>query len=314
MAILSPRYLYNESRVWAGIPNSEEGSFVLWVTRISKGKGCCNEEVWKYIPQDKSSKPKNADSDAKRHRSLDYYRIKNEKQLKYALAMAGPVVVSFKIFKNFHYPKKGRITMPSRAENSIGIHSVALIGYNNNKKEFKLKNSWGTEWGENGYGYLPYGYLDMYMMEAYNSKEKRPLNFLDKYKKQGLHGYIEICFGLSPGFPWVDVEHFIHIENLDTDTLIGWLHYSIKDNFVEIDDLCIVPEFQRKNWGSKLLFNLEEKCLKKHIKEIRMPVRYPDLITVNKQKIGRFLDKHKFYIQRYLDKFNIENWIATKKL
>ena len=41
-----------------------------------------------------------------------------------------------------------------------GNHFVALIGYDDNTQRFKFVNSWGDQWGENGYGYVSYSNLN----------------------------------------------------------------------------------------------------------------------------------------------------------
>ena len=44
-------------------------------------------------------------------------------------------------------------------------HAVVAVGFDDSieigpsKGAFIIRNSWGEEWGENGYGYLPYDYL-----------------------------------------------------------------------------------------------------------------------------------------------------------
>ncbi len=44
-------------------------------------------------------------------------------------------------------------------------HAVVAVGYDDGKKIGKdkgallIRKSWGTEWGEKGYGWLPYSYL-----------------------------------------------------------------------------------------------------------------------------------------------------------
>lgn len=35
-------------------------------------------------------------------------------------------------------------------------HGIVLVGYNDNARELKFANSWGSSWQDNGYGYIPY--------------------------------------------------------------------------------------------------------------------------------------------------------------
>jgi C1A family cysteine protease len=65
----------------------------------------------------------------------------------------------------------GEIPFPCQSENIIGGHAIVIAGYDDNKaikntlcdKEttgaFLIRNSWGTGWGENGYGWFPYEYV-----------------------------------------------------------------------------------------------------------------------------------------------------------
>jgi C1A family cysteine protease len=66
---------------------------------------------------------------------------------------------------------KGGIPYPGEGESAQGGHAIGAVGYDDDKKIKNLKynsettgallirNSWGTTWGEKGYGWLPYEYV-----------------------------------------------------------------------------------------------------------------------------------------------------------
>lgn len=49
--------------------------------------------------------------------------------------------------------------MPAKGEDMVGGHCVALVGYDDERKAFLVRNSWGTGWGLNGYFWMPYEYV-----------------------------------------------------------------------------------------------------------------------------------------------------------
>ena len=40
-----------------------------------------------------------------------------------------------------------------------GGHAMTVVGYDDTKQAYKVANSWGTEWGDKGYGWVDYAYL-----------------------------------------------------------------------------------------------------------------------------------------------------------
>lgn len=67
--------------------------------------------------------------------------------------------------------KSGKIFFPCPGEKISGGHAVVAAGYNDKLKiknlhckeettgALLIRNSWGSEWGDGGYGWLPYGYV-----------------------------------------------------------------------------------------------------------------------------------------------------------
>jgi C1A family cysteine protease len=66
---------------------------------------------------------------------------------------------------------KGGIPYPCDEESAAWSHSVVAVGYNDNLKiknltcnktttgALLIRNSWGKEWGDTGFGWLPYNYV-----------------------------------------------------------------------------------------------------------------------------------------------------------
>ena len=51
--------------------------------------------------------------------------------------------------------------------NFFGYHAVTIVGYNLDKKEFVVKNSFGNNWGLNGYFIMPFEYAETELFEAW---------------------------------------------------------------------------------------------------------------------------------------------------
>jgi C1A family cysteine protease len=76
--------------------------------------------------------------------------------LKTSLDAGIPIIGGFNCYGGIYNTINGVI--PLQSGPIIGGHAICIIGYDDNKKLFKFKNSWGIKWGDKGYGYLPYDY------------------------------------------------------------------------------------------------------------------------------------------------------------
>jgi C1A family cysteine protease len=74
--------------------------------------------------------------------------------IKKALHENGPVYVGFAVYSDFSYYKEGVYRFSSGYLR--GYHAVCIVGYDDDLQCFKVKNSWGTGWGEKGYFRIGY--------------------------------------------------------------------------------------------------------------------------------------------------------------
>jgi len=88
------------------------------------------------------------------------------------LAAYVPSMFGFYGFPSFNHGNvMGGIPFPCPGERAVWGHAIVAVGYDDNKKirntlcnkettgAFLIRNSWGTGWGDGGYGWLPYDYV-----------------------------------------------------------------------------------------------------------------------------------------------------------
>lgn len=103
--------------------------------------------------------------------ALRYFRLDHAQQdrqqrldlMKAVLYAHIPIGLGFVVYNAGN--KMGEFAMPTKADAPMGGHAVMLCGYDDARQigdstgAFIVRNSWGTEWGEDGYGWLPYDYV-----------------------------------------------------------------------------------------------------------------------------------------------------------
>ena len=168
LVILSPRFIYSECKKIDGMPG-EEGTTVRAAMQALENKGVCQEKFWPYQPYQKDKPKKGTQANAKKFCVIAYARILNLNELRMTLATKGPCVIGVEVFAGMMKTKTGLVPMPEKNESSLGGHAICPVGYDDKKKLIKFKNSWSDQWGEKGYGFLPYTYIERYMMDAWSS-------------------------------------------------------------------------------------------------------------------------------------------------
>lgn len=82
----------------------------------------------------------------------------NEEYLKRMLASHGPIAIMIRANDPFRFAEKSIIYDENCGPNPIPNHCLLLVGYGidetTRREYWKVKNSWGRDWGVHGYGFL----------------------------------------------------------------------------------------------------------------------------------------------------------------
>lgn len=104
---------------------------------------------------------------------IDVLALNNGLQQGYAPEWSLPhISVAVDVFDSMFTAPKGRVPLPRPGEALRGQHLVSLTGHWVGYGEWlQFLNSWGPEWGDNGFGYLSRAYLNKHMVEAWLSRD-----------------------------------------------------------------------------------------------------------------------------------------------
>ncbi|MBA6232545.1 C1 family peptidase [Colwellia sp. MB3u-28] len=100
---------------------------------------------------------------AKKHIITRYCKLTLDNGLidfKLSLSKGFPVIFGMMVPRSFYLtPANGVFTLPPPDEIRLGGHALLAVGYDDNKQHFIVRNSWGEEFGDKGYCYIPYDFF-----------------------------------------------------------------------------------------------------------------------------------------------------------
>lgn len=157
--IFSPAYIYNQIN-----KGRDSGSNPMDALRLLQTNGAA---PWKDMPYTDSDYRKQPNASV--HQVAKNYKIKsystldhtNADAIKSQLAAKRVVFIGVKVYDNFY--KLGNNVYENGQGSFRGGHAILLVGYDDSKRSsggdvgaFKIFNSWGPGWGNNGYGWVSY--------------------------------------------------------------------------------------------------------------------------------------------------------------
>lgn len=237
--IMSPSFVYHQIRECNCGPDC--GTYIGDALELMKTQGIVS---WKTMPYDLNNctPPNQSEFNlAVNNKIKGYNRLKNRLNLneyKAYLSNDVPVIIGASLGKNFdYYGSRGASSVfnCTQLEENSG-HAMLVVGYDDNKRAFKIMNSWGSNWGENGHIWVEYECFKL-MMGDYGSEAYVISKDYELTKETSSENYVDVDVPSNQKEEVIDVEYeafhpFGYYEELSED------HYFIAYG------LLIDPELQ----------------------------------------------------------------------
>ena len=157
-------FIYYNERVIEGTISQDAGAQIRDGIKSVAKVGAPPESDWPYnIAKFAVRPPPKAYRDSKQDLVSAYSRVVQDvTQMRGCLAEGYPFVFGFTVYQSFEsetVARTGLVPMPGTGEAVLGGHCVVAVGYDDFKRRFIIRNSWGTGWGLHGYCLMPYEYL-----------------------------------------------------------------------------------------------------------------------------------------------------------
>jgi C1A family cysteine protease len=164
-------FIYYNERVLEDDTAQDAGASISDGANVVSKEGCPHENLWPYnIDAFAEKPPQNVYHDGLSHLAFGVQQVQqNLAAMKEVLASGLPIVVGFTVYESFEsdqVTKTGIVPMPGHHEQVLGGHAVVVVGYDDSQSRFIVRNSWGTQWGQEGYFLMPYAYLTNHRLSS----------------------------------------------------------------------------------------------------------------------------------------------------
>lgn len=160
----SSLFLYYNTRALENTVEYDAGVTLRGTMKALWKYGNCPEELWPYLVDRFALKPSKASyTAALDSQALHYYRISADpRSVMKAISSGLPVIFGAAIYDSFEsqeVAKTGKVPMPQKSESLLGGHAMLMVGFDQTEKHVIVRNSWGPEFADKGYLYLPFDYI-----------------------------------------------------------------------------------------------------------------------------------------------------------
>lgn len=179
---LSRLFLYKTTRRLSFL-EGDSGAYLRSTMGALSVFGAPPESYYPYIEANFDQEPDPfCYSLAQSFQAMTYYRVDTPgmtgatllTNIKTNISKGLPMIFGFTVFNSYSQTETngGCFVYPTQGDYIVGGHAVMAMGYDDNKKmrntnpggvettgALMIQNSWGTGWGQSGFGWIPYQYI-----------------------------------------------------------------------------------------------------------------------------------------------------------
>ncbi len=156
---VSRLFIFYNERMVEHTTDKDVGAYISDGVKVLKNYGACAEQTWPFSVKAVETKPHaQAYTEGKGHEVDQAATVAIDlHSMRHCLAEGYPFVFGLEI-DDFKPDAKGNITRPGPKAKLDG-HAMCCVGYDDARKVFIVRNSWGTSFGDKGYCYVPYAWM-----------------------------------------------------------------------------------------------------------------------------------------------------------
>ena len=156
--VTSPAYTYNQIT-----QGNCTGTQLVETLELLKNKGVCTWSSFPYLDTDCNTQPGPAEDDqALQNRISDYKCLSGDNmvnEMKGLINQQTPIITS--AYLSSEFGKVDNFGLTAYREHVVDYslercHAMLVVGYSDNYNAFKVVNSWGTDWGDDGFVWIDY--------------------------------------------------------------------------------------------------------------------------------------------------------------
>ena len=154
---------------WGGSFPEDSGQVLREGCKVANKVGICPEKLHPYdVSKFNDSPGLFAKSFARWWNVESYHLCSDWAAMRSELAQGHPVLFGIPVDTKFLSKRDANIVRNYDTRNKAGGHAMVVVGYDETKHAFKVLNSWGTTWGDKGYCWISYAYMQANLWEAWS--------------------------------------------------------------------------------------------------------------------------------------------------